>query len=159
MDASRNNMRTLGVIRLLIRVGNLKVGEHYLVCTNLAKSCLLGTMFIYMLMKAIYPQRKQVASHQSRTCTLRTVAALFQINNVHLSFMISDNSIFNKIGVAQAVSKPPMIQAEIEVTGNGGGLLILQLSAKAVKKLLMLMVNGVMELMGNRFFGVLVSNC
>lgn len=151
-------MQTLGVILLFIRIGNLGLWDHFLFSKNLATPCLLGTKFIKKHVPAIYSQQKQVAFHYSPRVALLSATARFQVNNVHESFPTTGNSISNKIRVARAVSIPSMTQAEVQVTANVGRLSFLQLNPKTVKKRLMLMANGVMELLSKRSFRVPISN-
>lgn len=96
-DASRNHMRTLGVIRLFMRIGNLVVWDHFVISTNLTTSCLLRTTFIDKHFTAIYPQRKQVAFHHSRAVALLSASHHLQAFNIHESFPTTDKSTSNKI--------------------------------------------------------------
>lgn len=89
---------------------------------------------------------------------LLSATAWFQTKNVHSSFLTTDYLTSKKIRVARVVSIPPMTQAEVQVSANVGGLSFLQFNPRTVRKRLVLMANGVIELIPKRSFQILVYN-
>eukprot|EP00737_Agarophyton_chilense_P003362 gb/GEZJ01003936.1/.p1 GENE.gb/GEZJ01003936.1/~~gb/GEZJ01003936.1/.p1 ORF type:complete len:172 (-),score=2.65 gb/GEZJ01003936.1/:2632-3147(-) len=69
-DASRNRMDTIGLLPLLVRDSDLRAQVLFLVTTNLAASCILGTFFIDGNGLEILPPKRAVLLHHSRPITL-----------------------------------------------------------------------------------------
>lgn len=151
-------MKTLGVLCLFIRIGNLGVWDHLLVPTILATSYLLGTTSIDKHVMALYLQQNHVSFRQSRAVYLLSASMRAQSMTIQESFPTTDNPAPNKIVLTRAVIITSMTQAEVHVTVDVGALFFLQVNPKTVKKRIMLMASVVMERISRVSSHVVLSN-
>ena len=169
------SMKALGELRLYVRIGEFVAHVPFLVVTNFAVDCILGTTFLDRHVKAILPAQKTVLFHHAPSVALTGVTPSRQESKMasrKLSQQLpqEENSAdrkraqfqtnvpSRKIRVVKGVTIPPMTQAMIRVATPVGGLCFLQNHPKTARKDLCLMAQGVMDLFLGEPFTVLVGN-
>lgn len=155
-DASKRAMRTLGVITLLVRIGQFQAHVQFLVVPNLAVDCILGTTFTDRHVKAIYPRSQTVHFHDAPPVAL--VGSTSPTAPASAPHDLAQETPSRKLRLARAIVIPPMTQMPATVTAASGGLCFLQNHPRMAHKHLALMAQGVMDLLPNTPFTVLVSN-
>ena len=159
-DASNNRIRTVGTISLHVRIGELRCRVRFIVVTNLAVDCILGTSFIDQYVEAIRPRKRAIQFvDNSRTPIVgKTLSTRKTENNSPKSENQSVPTVSNKIRLCKAVRIPPMTQATVQVQSAKAGLCFLQNHPRVITKRLSLMANGVMDIVPKRPFTVIISN-
>ena len=131
-------MKALGELKLHVRIGDFCARVPFLVVTNLAVDCILGTTSLDRHVKAILPQQRKVLFHHAPSAALtgvtssthdRKMAArgssqqLPQEENSadrkHAQFPTNVPS--RKIRVVKGFTIPPMAQALVRVAAPVGG--------------------------------------
>ena len=175
IDASNRSMKALGELKLHVRIGEFYARVPFLVVTNLAVDCILGTTFLDRHVKAILPPQRKVLFHHAPSVALtgvtpsrhdRKMASRGPSQQLPQEENSADrkraqfptNVPSRKIRVVRGVTIPPMTQAMVRVATPVGGLCFLQNHPKTAHKNLCLMAQGVMDLFPGEPFTVLVSN-
>ena len=73
IDASNRSMKALGELKLYVRIGEFVVRVPFLVVTNLAVDCIIGTTFLDRHVKAILPPQRKVLFHHAPSVALTGV--------------------------------------------------------------------------------------
>ena len=66
IDASNRSMKALGELKLHAQIGEFCARVPFLVVTNLAVDCILGTTFLDRHVKEILPPQRKVLFHHAR---------------------------------------------------------------------------------------------
>ena len=138
MDASNRSMKAPGELKLHVRIGEFCARVPFLVVTNLAVDCILGTTFLDRHMKAIPPPQRKVLFHHALSVALTGVTPLRHDHKMasrgpSQQLPQEENSADRKhaqfptkvlsrnICVVKGVTIPPMIQAMVRVATPFGG--------------------------------------
>ena len=175
IDASNRSMKAFGELKLHVQIGALCARVPFLVVTNLAVDCILGTTFMGHHVKAIIPPQMKFLFHHAPSVALTAVTPsrhdrkmasrgpsqqLPQEENSadRKRAQFPTNVLSRKIRMVKGVTIPPMTQAMVRVATPVGGLCFLQNHPKTAHKNLCLMAQVVMGLFPGEPFTVLVSN-
>ena len=156
-DANRNRIALVGALDLHVHVGDIHVRSRFLVTSNLAAECILGTSFIGKHVKAILPQRKRVLLQEGRPIALAGATPSIQAKASKMT-KLPQQTVSNKVRVAKSTVIQPMTQSEVLVHTRKAGLVFLQGHSRLAQTKLTLMANGVMEVVPDKPFRVWVSN-
>ena len=176
IDASNRSMKALGELKLHVQIGAFCARVPFLVVTNLAVDCILGTMFLDRHVKAILPPQRKVLFHHAPSvalmgitpsrhdCKMASRGPSQQLPQEEISAdrkraQFATNVPSRKIRVVRGVTIPPMAQAMVRVATPVGRLCFLQRHPKTAHKNVCLMAQGVMDFFPGEPFTVLVSNC
>ena len=66
-DANSNPVKMVGLIDLVVRLGNRLVKVEFIVCERLAAAVILGCDFMDRFVEAIYPRRKTIEMDDGTT--------------------------------------------------------------------------------------------
>ena len=106
-DASRNRMLIKGSVLLCLRVGDLRIRTRFLVASNLAVDCILGTAFIDRYVKAIIPRGRKILLKYGKPIALDGIMP-GPDSDAKRAAKIPKQTVSNKIRVAKSVVIPPM---------------------------------------------------
>ena len=158
VDASNRPMQPIGTLPLWVRLGQFQARIRFLVVSNMATTCILGTSFIDRFVKAIIPGRRKVVLYHSPAVAI--VGSQSPAINGNAPDPAGDhtNTVSNKLKVVKPLSIPPMTKATVTVQSDRGGLCFLQPNPKMATNQLSLMASGIMDIYPNKPFEVLVAN-
>jgi len=156
-DASRRALTILGALPLYLRLGSLQVKVWFLVATNLAAQCILGTSFVDRYVRAIYPRLRKVTFHDAAPVGIVSASPGPDANTRQVGTLPKETQS-NKLRVVRSVEIPARSQAEVWVQTSASGLSFLQGSPHLTTKQHSMMANGVMEVIPNVPFRVVLAN-
>ena len=84
VDAKRRPKNVMGALPLIGQIGQFKALVTFLVVTNMAVDCILGTSFIDRHVKTIYPRQRRIAfstHHRSLLLVSRILRSAKIVNN------------------------------------------------------------------------------
>ena len=139
IDASNLSMKALEELKLHVRIGAFCARVPFLIVTNLAVGCILGTTFLDRHVKAILPPHRKVLFHHAPSVALTRVppsryGCKMASRGTSSQLLREENStdrksaqfLMNvpsrKIRVVKGVTIPPMTQATVRVATSVGGL-------------------------------------
>ena len=161
VDAQSRPLRCLGVLPLIVRIGQFKARVHFVVVTNMAVDCILGTSFCDRHVHGIFPRTRRVAFHDGSSVPIIGQTAGLPKFGVPQAPPPAQNpklNTSNRVRLARKILLPPMTQTEVDVRVDQGGLRFIQAHPKLIDKHMSLAANGVMDVTPNRPFRILMSN-
>ena len=168
-------MKAPGALKLYVRIGEFVARVPFLVVTNFAVDCILGTTFLARYVKTILPPQRKVMFHHAPSVALivvtpsrhdREIASRGTSQKLPQEENSTDrkcahfptNETSRKIRVGKGVRIFPLTQVLVRVATPVGRLCFLQNHLKTGHKNSYLMAQGVMDLFPGGPFTVLVSN-
>ena len=164
-SASKDKMNLVGVIPIVIRLGDLKVRVWFGVIEELAVPVLLGTSFADRFIQGIFPQERKVVPNDSGPVAILSTLVKDPETNLLVEqdplLCVKDQSDDKReirFRVAKKRTIPPMSEAPVTVTTNAGGLMMLSPHPNLFKSRTALTAQGIMEVVPHTPFKVLVAN-
>ena len=158
LDASNRPMQPVGILPLWLRLGQFQDRIRFLVVSNMATTCILGTSFIDCFVKEIIPGRRKVVLYHSPAVAIVGSHSPTTYGNNPDPTGDKTNTVSNKLKVVKPLSIPPMTTAAVTVQSDTGGLCFLQPNPKMAFKQLNLMASCIMDIYPNKPFEVIVAN-
>ena len=156
-DASRRTVNILGAMPLYLRIGSLQVKMWFLVASNLAARCILGTSFMDRYVCAIYPRLRKVTFHNAAPVGIVSASPGPEFDQ-RKSIGLPQETPSNKIRVVKGIEIPARSQAEVWVQSAASGLAFLQGNPRLTLRQHSMMANGVMEIAPTVPFRVVIAN-
>ena len=157
VNASNRPMQPIGILPLWLRLGQFQARIRFLVFSNMATTCILGTSFIDRFVKAIILGRRKVVLYHSPAVAIFASQSPTTYGNAPRAGD-STETVSNKLKVVKPLSITPMKRATVTVQSDRGGLCFLQPNPKMALKQLSLMASGIMDIHPNKPFEVIVAN-
>ena len=164
VDAQRNPIKASGVLSLMVQIDQLWAQVQFIVVTNMAVDCILGTSFIDRHVKAIVPPSRRIYFNNSPSvplvgCTKPKGETSSDGNSTKPKpFPFPSKTLSNKVRASESVLIQPMTQATVMVQTEQAGLVFLQGHPRLAEKKMALAANGVMDVSTKRQFPMLVAN-
>ena len=168
--ANDGGIHILGVIKLRVQLGDLKVNVWFGVSRNLIQRVILGTPFYYRFIKGIFPQERKVVPIDSKPVPILANPAVHnetalphKISEVHMAdaaetlrrLQVHKNC---NVRVAKARWLEPWEESTVLCTSKTSGLCIVNPKTELLDKKSIQAAVGIHDIIPNRPFYMLVSN-
>ena len=160
-DANRNPIRAVGVISLILQVGNYVIKDDFIVCERLAAPLIVGCDLCDKYVEAIYPRRRTVELADGSTIPIVRRPMKRHASAPPLPAVqehAAQGRDTTKVKVCKAVKLLPWTQTWVNVTTPKSGLILLQPYDKLYESGLILETNGVAQVDKDRPFRILIAN-
>ena len=162
-DANNRPLRTLGTIRMPVRLGKFVAAAEFIVCERLAVPLILGADYCDRFVEAIYPRRKTVEladfsevpivrRFSPRKGKQRLVPGGDEKGEE------KEERISPRVRAARATTIEPGTQRVVECTSKRAGLVVVQPYSPLYERHGLICTNGVIQVEPDRPFSLLIAN-
>lgn len=148
-------MRTTEIITLLVRIGVFQAHVHFMFVPNMAVDCILGTTSPRSTSRKFSPVPVRYIFNDAPPVALVGSTSPAATKT---PMEVKQKTRSRKLRLARGIIIPPMTQTTAMATTPTSGLCFLQNHPKLVHKHLALMAQGVMDIISNKTFTVMVRN-
>ena len=162
-DANNRPLRTVGTIKMPMRLGRFVVTAEFIVCEKLALPLILGADYCDRFVEAIYPRKKTVELEDSSEVPIvRQFSARkgrkWLVPGEYENDDRKRERISPRVKVARATTIEPGTHRVVECTSKRAGLVVFQPYSLLYKKHRLICTNGVVQVEPDRPFRLIVVN-
>ena len=161
-DANNRPLRTVGTIRMPVRLGRFVATAEYIVCGKLAVPLILGADYCDRFVEAIYPRKKTAdLAHFSEVPIIRRLSARKGRKNLVPGEDETEGAgerISPRVKVARATTIEPGTQRVVECTWKRAGLVVVQPYSPLYGRHGLTCTNEVVQVEPDRPFRLLIAN-
>ena len=161
-DANNGPLRTVGTIRMPVRIGRFVATAEFIVCEKLAVPIILGADYFDRFLEEIYPQKKTVElADFSEVPIIRRFSARKERENLVRGEDETEGAgerISPRVKVARAMTIEPGTQRVVECTSKRAGLVVVQPHSPLYERHGLKCTNRVVQVEPDRPFRLLIAN-
>ncbi|CAN8076123.1 unnamed protein product [Agarophyton chilense] len=161
-DANKNAVKTLGTVRLLVRLGRFVVLVDFIVCKTLAAPVVLGCDYCDKFVEAIRPRRKLVELDDRSMVPIvrKPMRRCSEAPRLppSMEYGKSGGRVSPRIRVAKSAMLKAQTQTWVQVRTERHGFVVIQPNTRMYESCGLLVANGIVQVDPGSPFWILVSN-
>lgn len=161
-DANNRPLRTIGSLKMPVRLGRFVALVDFIVCAKLAVTIILGADYCDKFVEAIYPRRRIVELTDSSEVSIvrKVVSKKMKPKLVpgEPGEDPTDGRVSPKVKVSRPVTVEPGTRRVVQCTAQRTGLVVIQPYAPLYNRHGLVVTNGVTQVEPNKAFHILVAN-